>query len=452
MGGRVNDINATSGKVDLPVTMNSGFPEDSVSIFFLVDTSDPGRQNVIEKNVTQIERILSSDSSAYKFGLAAFDKKLKILAPLGSSKTRITAALGGLRAEGRTTELYRSLLLTIEKLSRTASKRKIIYLFSDGQAEDKAYFHNDVVKAARNKGVVINSVGYPRSVSLSVALQTLRRISEETGGVFTESDSNFNLPERFYRQVFNNANTGGEADIDLSALSDTNGRPPSNVKLVFSSDIGESTFRVPVRIAVNNAVQQVRPAIQPQQPSTTAAPVVPSQPEIRIVSPTAEPEQINFWLWYGLPIAIVLLFIISLITLILTYRKQPSKEVFATGVQQQTKPFAYLVTQEEKSKRYPILNTTWRIGRSRDNELVLDDNSVSRLHAEIHRYNNGNFFILDMKSLNGVFVNDEQVTNKKIEEGDIIEIGDIYLRFTQFSDDYQLEDDTAMQITKTPMH
>ena len=138
--------------------------------------------------------------------------------------------------------------------------------------------------------------------------------------------------------------------------------------------------------------------------------------------------------------------------MILTYRKQPTKDGFISSVPQQTKPFAYLVTQEENSKRYPILNTTWRIGRSRDNELVLDDNSVSRLHAEIHRYNNGNFFILDMKSLNGVFVNEEQVTNKKIEEGDIIEIGDIYLRFTQFSDDYPLEDDTAMQITKTPVH
>ena len=31
-----------------------------------------------------------------------------------------------------------------------------------------------------------------------------------------------------------------------------------------------------------------------------------------------------------------------------------------------------------------------------------------------------------------------------------IEIGDIFLRFTQHSEDYQLSDDTAIQITKNP--
>jgi len=121
-------------------------------------------------------------------------------------------------------------------------------------------------------------------------------------------------------------------------------------------------------------------------------------------------------------------------------------------VQQQNKAFAYLVTQEEHSTRYPILNTTWRIGRSKDNELSLDDNSVSRLHAEIHRYNNGNFFIKDMQSLNGIYVNEEQVSTKKLEEGDMIEIGDIYLRFTQHSEDYPLNEDTAIQKTKMPVH
>jgi len=49
-------------------------------------------------------------------------------------------------------------------------------------------------------------------------------------------------------------------------------------------------------------------------------------------------------------------------------------------------------------------------------------------------------------------VNDEQVSKKKLEEGDMIEVGDIYLRFTQFSEDYATDDDTAMQVTRTPVH
>jgi len=126
--------------------------------------------------------------------------------------------------------------------------------------------------------------------------------------------------------------------------------------------------------------------------------------------------------------------------------------VIANSFQLQNKPFAYLVSQEEHAKRYPILRTTWRIGRKRSNELSLNDPSVSRLHAKIQRDNNGNFFIMDMASLNGTYVNDEQVSKQKLQEGDLIEIGNIRLRFTQLSEDYQLSADTAIQKTKAPAH
>jgi adenylate cyclase len=114
------------------------------------------------------------------------------------------------------------------------------------------------------------------------------------------------------------------------------------------------------------------------------------------------------------------------------------------------KPYAYLVVQDEKGTRYPITNTTWRIGRTRDNELTLPDKSVSRRHAEIHRYSNGTFIVFDVDSLNGVYVNDEKIKKKKLEEGDILEIGDIVMRFTLFSSDYASDEDTAVQNTRTP--
>ncbi len=442
--GSVSNIQASSGKLELPVVDSKSTREDVTAVFFLVDTSDPGRQNVIEKNIRQIERLLVASKQSHRLGLANFDKKLHIRAPIGSSKSRIISALKGIKAEGRTTELYRSLLLTIEKLSRTNARRKAIYLFSDGQAEDKAYFHADVVKAARNKGVVINGIGFPRSVSLSVALQTLLRLSEETGGTFTEASASFDLADDFYRQPYANIDAGDEFRVDITSLAVDNRTPTVQVTLNLASDIGGIDIRVPVSLQVKTTPNA--PAALPP------VPVTPVQPEIRVIRTTAEPEKINLWLWYGVPVTVVILFLISLVTLILIYRKQPDKKDFANSIQQQNKPFAYLITQEENSVRYPITSTTWRIGRGRDNELTLDDNSVSRLHAEIHRYNNGNFFILDMKSLNGIYVNDEQVSNKKLQEGDIIEIGDIFLRFTQFAEDYQQDDDTAIQITRTPMH
>lgn len=443
--GTISDIQASSGNLELSTKENKGFSEDITAIFFLIDTSDPGRQNVIEKNIQQIERLLVASKQSHRLGLASFDKKLRILAPIGSSKSQIIASMKGIKAEGKTTELYRSLLLTIEKLSRINASRKAIFLFSDGQAEDKAYFHADVVKAARRKGVVINSIGFPRSVSLSVALQILRRLSEETGGIFTEANNKFDLNDKFYRQPFNNIDVGDDMRVDMTSLAANNSLSTTEVTLNFITDIGNIDIRVPVSLPITSMANLPATALPP-------VPVTPAQPQIRVVTPDLEPEKIDFWLWYGLPVALVILFLISMITLVLIYRKQPDKSTVASNVQQQNKPFAYLISQEENSTRYPIMSTTWRIGRSRDNELTLDDSSVSRLHAEIHRYNNGNFFILDMQSLNGIYVNEEQVSNKKLQEGDIIEIGDIFLRFTQHAEDYLLDDDTAIQITKTPAH
>ena len=440
--GKVDNIEASHFDRILPVSRSISTREDVTAIYFLIDTSDPARDKVVQKNTRQIERFLAASNNSHRIGLASFDKKLRIHAPLGSSNSKIINSMANIKARGRTTELYRNLLLTIEKLSRTNSKRKAIYLFSDGQAEDKAYFHRDVINAARKHGVVINSVGFPRSVSLSVALQTLRRLSEETGGVFIEADNNFDLEEKHYRAPYKNLDVGDDFRVDLTEISKTNTQQSPTILLSFDSDIGKIELQVPVKL----------PVMQPAAVSTvlTSPAPAPSAPEVRIVQTANEPASINYWLWYGLPISIVLLFLISIITLILVYRKQPDKDSFIVSSSEQNKPFAYLVTQEEDSIRYPITSTTWRIGRSRDNELSLDDNSVSRMHAEIHRNSDGSFIINDMGSLNGVYVNEEQISKVKLEEGDIIEIGDIYFRFTKLSEDYQLDEDTAIQKTRTP--
>ena len=52
-----------------------------------------------------------------------------------------------------------------------------------------------------------------------------------------------------------------------------------------------------------------------------------------------------------------------------------------------------------------------RIGRDSRNDIVLDDKSVTRFHAEV-RPENGSFVIVDMKSRNGVWMNGKQIKGK----------------------------------------
>jgi len=86
---------------------------------------------------------------------------------------------------------------------------------------------------------------------------------------------------------------------------------------------------------------------------------------------------------------------------------------------------------------YPISKTAVRIGRGSDNDLSLKNDSVSRHHAEILCKRDGSFVITDLDSGNGIFVNDEEVSQKVILTGDKIEIGEVTFTFHVFSTSHQ---------------
>lgn len=68
------------------------------------------------------------------------------------------------------------------------------------------------------------------------------------------------------------------------------------------------------------------------------------------------------------------------------------------------------------------------IGRKKEAEIWIEDGSVSRHHAEIFIL--GNDFILhDSGSKNGTYCNDEKITEKILQEGDILRVGDVVLKF-----------------------
>jgi hypothetical protein len=144
---------------------------------------------------------------------------------------------------------------------------------------------------------------------------------------------------------------------------------------------------------------------------------------------TVSTTTLNPWVWYGTPAALLLAVVLSLVVYAaLARRKQRGKKPKSST--QPDRPHAFLVLQGDEQTRYPITADTWRIGRGSDNDLTIPDHSVSRQHAEIHRNANGGFTILDLESLNGVFVNDKKVRSKHILEGDLIDVGDVSFRFT----------------------
>ncbi len=86
------------------------------------------------------------------------------------------------------------------------------------------------------------------------------------------------------------------------------------------------------------------------------------------------------------------------------------------------------------------------IGRKLDNDLRLEDTTVSSHHARITRKPAG-LYIEDCESTNGTLVNGVNVSDKKLEDGDVIVIGKYTIRHDVIEvDPPTVEFDPTLQI------
>jgi pSer/pThr/pTyr-binding forkhead associated (FHA) protein len=69
-----------------------------------------------------------------------------------------------------------------------------------------------------------------------------------------------------------------------------------------------------------------------------------------------------------------------------------------------------------------------RAGRHPDSDIFLDDITVSRRHAEIHRAGDG-YVVRDAGSLNGTYLNRERIEEAPLSNGDELQIGKFRLVF-----------------------
>ena len=93
----------------------------------------------------------------------------------------------------------------------------------------------------------------------------------------------------------------------------------------------------------------------------------------------------------------------------------------------------YSNDQRQFGKRYVLGDDPLTIGRGQENRVVLDNDSVSRRHCRAEKRGPA-WFIVDLDSTNGTYVNDEQVTELTLRRGDQVKVGDTILKFLSGSD------------------
>jgi hypothetical protein len=91
-------------------------------------------------------------------------------------------------------------------------------------------------------------------------------------------------------------------------------------------------------------------------------------------------------------------------------------------------PTLVLSTGQTVLQRIALDRARLRIGRRQDNDLMLDDLTVSGEHAVLHT-RAGITVISDLGSRNGTLVNGREVTQRVLTDGDCIEIGVYALRY-----------------------
>ena len=80
------------------------------------------------------------------------------------------------------------------------------------------------------------------------------------------------------------------------------------------------------------------------------------------------------------------------------------------------------------------------IGRAEDCDLPINDTSVSRVHAEIQALGDGRYEVVDRGSSNGVRINGVELKRTILDAGDVVELGDVQLKFVPAGQMYQPQD------------
>lgn len=82
------------------------------------------------------------------------------------------------------------------------------------------------------------------------------------------------------------------------------------------------------------------------------------------------------------------------------------------------------------TKEFELGERPITIGRSADADVILLDEKVSRVHCGI-RFWDGAFYIKDLKSKNGTFVNGKRIDVAKLAPADVIKVGNYTFNFDQ---------------------
>ena len=91
-------------------------------------------------------------------------------------------------------------------------------------------------------------------------------------------------------------------------------------------------------------------------------------------------------------------------------------------------PCLVVISGKTLGKKYLLDQSRTLVGRGETVQIALEGKTVSRNHAEFYRKNNQTM-VKDLRSKNGIYVNNIKVAGSALKDGDLIRVGDTVFKF-----------------------
>ncbi|WP_417691166.1 FHA domain-containing protein [Roseibium sp.] len=416
---------------------------------FLIDRSNPRRVASVKRSVELVRTLYQNADAKNLMAVASFAGDLQMHVSPGDPYVNIDERVQSIKADGAATAFYFTARQGIDILAKVDADRRALVIISDGKAEDTAYTHSDVIRKAREEGVIIYGIGLAEKATETVDLQMVERLASETGGPFVGVVGAEPLPTSFIEKFTSYLTNGGMVSAPLGDIS---GEFSSQLEVVYIdgtkvSSAGQSHFiaaaeplEVPEEVVEVVELPLVGLIYQAIMPQTTTWAV-----ENRFLA----------WLLLLLPLLALLL----LLVLFLRRRQDeeteftspigvPAEEAGDTRIASEPTPGTaalpidevgtHLVRPTQSFGRFEsvdgellfdIFEQNVTIGRHSENDFRLEDETVHRHHAVFHISPEKRPVITDLDTVNGVVVNGQRIEKIELSSGDIIELGDARFRF-----------------------
>lgn len=383
----LEEISGTINGRPLGVPSVEQYPgaEQTTAILALLDLGDPKRADQIERLKLAMLLLAGRKQAHHQIAFAVYGLEPRLLVPGSTNGEELVQLLLKLPPLDQPSNLSGALIRTIRTLESLSADRRAIFVFTDGH-NDSTIALDEVRDLAQSTGVSITflTIRSDRAADASA----LSQFANSTGGLLIEE----NAVTDFLREPFALLDSGGRLSFSLAGGK------------TYFWEFGKPKITVSFRYGGKTL-------------DLTADADVPS-------ASVGE----GFAYLVKSPVALGSFGgILALGGLALFFARR-RKTAGHASARRGAPVLGGILKQVDTGKAHIVDMPVMRIGRSRTNDIVVDDPTVSREHALLNLAADGTLSI-ENKSDRELLVNGKGVDKTALADGDVIALGAVKLEF-----------------------